>query len=140
MFYLSAVIAILGAAGYHFFVKRVPGTLNPLVNNIAVYLVVIVLCFALLPLFPIKDGLVNQLKQLSWLQVALAVTVAMIELGFLLMYRHGWNLSSGSLVTSVFVNVVLVVIGIGLLKESISAVNLLGIALSVVGVALISYR
>jgi drug/metabolite transporter (DMT)-like permease len=140
MFYISALVAVLGGLGYQFFVKRVPVTLNPLVNVVAVYLAVIVLCFALLPLFPLEGGLRKHLSQLSWLQLALAVSVAMIELGFLLMYRYGWNLSTGNLVTGVFINVVLVVIGIGLLGEKLNTVNLLGITLSILGVALISYR
>jgi drug/metabolite transporter (DMT)-like permease len=140
MFYISAVVAILGGVGYQFFIKRVPVTLNPLVNVVAVYLATIVLCILLLPLFPLEGGLRSHLKQLSWLQLALAVSVGMIELGFLLMYRYGWNLSTGNLITSVFINVALVVIGLGLLSEKLSGINLLGVALSIAGVALISYR
>jgi drug/metabolite transporter (DMT)-like permease len=140
MFYVSALVAILGGVGYQFFIKRVPVTLNPLVNVVAVYLATIVLCILLLPLFPLEGGLRNHLKQLSWLQLALAVSVAMIELGFLLMYRYGWNLSTGNLITSVFINVTLVVIGVALLSEKLSGINLFGIALSIAGVALISYR
>jgi drug/metabolite transporter (DMT)-like permease len=140
MFYISALVAILGGVGYQFFIKRVPVTLNPLVNVVAVYLATIVLCILLLPLFPLEGGLRSHLKQLSWLQLALAVSVGMIELGFLLMYRYGWNLSTGNLITSVFINVALVVIGLGLLSEKLSGINLLGVALSIAGVALISYR
>jgi drug/metabolite transporter (DMT)-like permease len=140
MFYVSALLAILGGLGYQFFIKRVPSTLNPLVNVVSIYLAVIVLCIALLPLFPLEGGLRGHLKQLSWLQLALAVSVTMIELGFLLMYRYGWNLSTGNLVTGVFINVALVALGLGLLGEKLNAVNLVGIALSILGVALISYR
>ena len=64
----------------------------------------------------------------------------MIELGFLLMYRYGWNLSTGNLVTGVVVNIVLVGLGITLLGEKVNTINAIGIALSVLGVALISYR
>jgi drug/metabolite transporter (DMT)-like permease len=140
MFYISALLAVLGGLGYQFFIKRVPSTLNPLVNVVSIYLAVIVLCIALLPLFPLEGGLRSHLKQLSWLQLALAVSVTMIELGFLLMYRYGWNLSTGNLITSVFINVGLVILGISLLSEKLSTINLVGIALSIVGVALISYR
>jgi drug/metabolite transporter (DMT)-like permease len=140
MFYISALVAILGGVGYQFFVKRVPVTINPLVNVIAVYIAVIVLCIALLPLFPLEGGLRKHLGQLSWIHLALAVSVTMIELGFLLMYRYGWNLSTGNLITGVFINVALVVLGLGLLGEKLSMINLAGIALSILGVALISYR
>jgi drug/metabolite transporter (DMT)-like permease len=140
MFYITALFAILGGLGYQFFVKRVPATLNPFVNVIAIYMVVILFCLILLPLFPIKGGLATQVKQLSWLHIALAISVTLIELGFLLMYRYGWNLSTGNLVTGVFINVILAALGIGLLGEKLNTVNLIGIALSVLGVALIGYR
>jgi hypothetical protein len=32
MFYLSAIVAITGAVGYQYFVKRVPETINPMVS------------------------------------------------------------------------------------------------------------
>ena len=56
------------------------------------------------------------------------------------MYRYGWNLSTGNVVTGVFVNTILVVIGITVLKETVSITNIIGIVLSVIGVALISIR
>ena len=64
----------------------------------------------------------------------------MIELGFLLMYRYGWSLSTGNLVTGVFVNIILVGLGAALLGEKISLLNAVGIALCILGVALISIR
>jgi drug/metabolite transporter (DMT)-like permease len=63
----------------------------------------------------------------------------MIELGFLLMYRYGWKLSTGSLVTGVFIHIILLGLGTILLGEHVSKVNLIGIACSILGVALISY-
>jgi len=140
MFYISAGIAILGAVGYQYFVKRVPASINPIVSVIGMYVTVLTLAVFLLPFFPAAGGLRQHFRQLSWIQVALAVTVMMIELGFLLMYRYGWNLSTGNLVTGVFVNIILVGIGVTLLGEKVSFLNALGIALSILGVALISYR
>ena len=140
MFYISAAVAILGAVGYQYFVKRVPESINPVVSVIGMYLSVLVIALILLPLFPIENGLRSQFRQLSWIQIALAVTVMMIELGFLLMYRYGWNLSTGNLVTGVFININLVVLGVALLGEKMNLVNFIGIVLSIAGVALISYR
>jgi drug/metabolite transporter (DMT)-like permease len=77
---------------------------------------------------------------LSWIQIALAASVMMIELGFLLMYRYGWSLSTGNLVTGVFVNLILVALGVTLLGEKLNPVNGMGIAFCILGVALIAYR
>jgi drug/metabolite transporter (DMT)-like permease len=140
MFYISAGVAIVGAVGYQYFVKRVPVSLNPIVSVIGIYIAVLALGVALLPLFPAEGGLRQHIRQLSWIQLALAVSIMMIELGFLLMYRHGWNLGAGNLVTGVFINLILVGLGVTLLGEKVSPVNVIGIVLCILGVALVSYR
>jgi len=82
----------------------------------------------------------QQVRQLNWIQLALAVSVVLIELGFLLMYRAGWNLSTGNLVTGVVINVLLAALGVALLGERLQLINMAGVALCLAGVALISYR
>lgn len=139
MFYLSACIAIVGAVGYQYFVKRIPESINPIVSVLAMYVAVLALGLVLLPLFPSEGGFRNQLRQVSWVQVALAASVMMIELGFLLMYRYGWKLSSGNLVTGAIVNLILVGLGVGLLGEHMGPAKAAGIALCILGVALIGY-
>lgn len=140
MFYISAGVAIIGAVGYQYFVKRVPASINPIVSIIGMYVAVLALGAILLLLFPAEGGLRNHFRQLSWIQIALAVSVIMIELGFLLMYRYGWSLGTGNLITGVFINITLVGLGITLFGEKVNSVNAIGITLCILGVALISYR
>jgi uncharacterized membrane protein len=64
----------------------------------------------------------------------------MVELGFLLMYRYGWSLGTGNLVTGVFINLILVGLGVALLGEKLSFTNAVGIVFCILGVALISLR
>jgi uncharacterized membrane protein len=56
------------------------------------------------------------------------------------MYRYGWNLSTGNLVTGVIINLILVGLGLTLLGEKVNTINSIGITLCIFGVALISYR
>jgi len=140
MFYISAMIAIVGAVGYQYFVKRVPTEINPVVSVIGAYVSVLILSFIMLPIFPAEGGLIKHFRQLNWVQIAIAGSVFLLELGFLLMYRHGWNLSTGNLVTGVIINIILVTLGVALLGEKVSIVNAIGIAVSILGVALIGYR
>jgi drug/metabolite transporter (DMT)-like permease len=140
MFYISAFMAILGGVGYQYFVKRVPGSIDPIVSVIGVYLSVLVLSLILLPLFPADGGLVVHFRRLNWVQLAMAVSVLLIELGFLLMYRYGWGLSTGNLITGVMINLALLGLGIFLLGEGVNLVNVIGIGLCIIGVALIGFR
>jgi drug/metabolite transporter (DMT)-like permease len=107
---------------------------------IGIYVAVLALGVILLPLFPADGGLRHHFRQLSWIQLALAVSVIIIELGFLLMYRYGWNLGTGNLITGVFINLILDGLGVALLGEKVNLVNAIGIAFCILGVALISYR
>ena len=51
MFYLSAMVAIVGAVGYQYFVKQVPATINPIVSVMGMYVAVLVISIFLLPFF-----------------------------------------------------------------------------------------
>jgi drug/metabolite transporter (DMT)-like permease len=140
MFYLSAILAITGAIGYQYFIKRVSNTINPIVSIFGMYIAVLVFSAVLLPIFSGQGGLQKHFRQLSWIQVALAASVIMVEVGFLLMYRYGWQLSTANIVTGVFVNILLVGLGLILLGEKVNGLNVVGIILCIIGVALISYR
>lgn len=140
MYYISALIAIVGAVSYQYFVKRVPSEINPIVSIIGVYICVLVFSLIVLPFFSDEAGFLYHFRKLSWIQIAVGGSVFLLELGFLLMFRYGWNLSAGNLVTSVFINLILAVLGVLLLGEKINAVNAIGIIISIVGVALIGYR
>jgi drug/metabolite transporter (DMT)-like permease len=118
----------------------VPSTINPIVSSVGMYIAVLVFSAVLLPIFSGAGGLQKQFRQLSWIQVALAASVIMIELGFLLMYRYGWQLSTANIVTGVFINTLLVGLGLILLNEKVNVFNVIGIVLCIIGVALISYR
>ncbi len=140
MYFLSEFLAILGGVTYHLFVKRISPTIHPVVSIVGIYVGVLLLSFLLLGLFPPAEGYRFHFKQITWVQFAVAISVFLIELGFLLMYRAGWNLSTGNLVTGVFINILLLALGLLLLREKVSLINAIGIGLSIIGVAMISYR
>ena len=140
MFYISAGLVIIGAVSYRYLTKRIPVSLNPIVSMIGVYTAVLALGAFLLLLFPSESSISQHFRQLSWIQLGLAISTVMVALGFLLMYRYGWNLSTGNIVTGVFINIIHVTLGVTLLGEKINLLNVIGIALCILGVALISLR
>ena len=126
--------------GYQYFVKQIPASINPVVSVLGMYLAVLVMGLVLLPFIPPEGGLIKHIRQLNWTKLVVAGSVMLIELGFLLMYRSGWDLSTGNLVTGVFVNIILVSLGVWLLGENVTLINGIGIILSIIGVTLISYN
>ncbi|WP_322051569.1 EamA family transporter [Paraburkholderia bannensis] len=140
MYYFSAGLAIVATVAYHFFVKKIPSDINPIVSVIGIYATVLVLSFIVLPFFIEKGTLIENFSRLNWVQIILAFVVFGMELGFLLMYRYGWDLSVGNVVTGVFINTALMAIGILFLHEKLSALNIAGLAMCIVGVAMVGYR
>ncbi|MCS6908945.1 MAG: EamA family transporter [Anaerolineales bacterium] len=140
MYFFSAVLAILGSVAYHHFVKRISPAIHPIVSIVGIYVGVLLLSGSLLLVFPPAEGYRHHFRQINWVQLAVAISVFLIELGFVLMYRAGWNLSTANLVTGVVINILLVALGLLLLREKVSLINAIGIVLSIIGVAMISYR
>jgi len=135
--YASAALAVLGTIGYHNLVKRIPATIDPMVSILAIYLGVLITGMVLLP-FGLTGGRAwESVQQLGWVQFGIALCILMMELGFLLMYRNGWDLSVGNVVTGVFINIGLATIGVGVLGEKLSAVNVMGVVVCLVGVSLV---
>jgi uncharacterized membrane protein len=139
MFWFPILLTILSNVFYHLFQKLTPQEANPMLALAISYLVSGVICLFLLPAFPIKDGLRESLRQLNWASIGLAFTLVGLELGFLLAYRAGWNISIAGLVSNATVSVILLPIGIMLFKEQISKVNGVGVVLAIAGLVLMNW-
>ena len=139
-FYLSAIVAILGTVGYHMLMKKIPSTINPLVSIVSIYVAIVILSTLMLPFFLGSGTLLAGLKQMTWLQGGIAFCILMMEIGFLMMYRSGWDLSTGNIVTGAIINIALGFIGVFLLKEGLSYLNIAGVLCCIVGVILIGYK
>ncbi len=140
MFYVSIMLAVIGGVSYHFFIRRVPASLSPVVAVIGIYVAVLLLGVTLLPFFPPEGGLAKHFRQLSWVQIGVAASVFMLELGFMLMYRHGWTIGTANLLTGAVVNTALLGIGVILLGEKATLTNVMGVAICIIGVAMTGYR
>jgi drug/metabolite transporter (DMT)-like permease len=140
LFYASMGLTILSNALYHVFQKLTPGTAHPVLSLALTYLVAAVVCLALLPFFPLQGNLAATLRGLNWSSVGLAVAITGLELGFLLAYRAGWNISLGALVSNVGVTILLIPVGLLFFREKISATNVIGIVVCLIGLVLINRR
>lgn len=140
IYYASAFLATLGGILYHTFAKRIPATIDPMVSIVGAYLIILAMGVAIIPFTIERGSLLSHIRQIGWVQVGIAISVMMIEVGFVMMYRSGWDLSIANVLTGVIINVVLLGIGVLFLRESLSLVNMGGIALSIIGVAMMVWK
>jgi hypothetical protein len=140
IFYLSMALAVAANIAYHLCQKTIPSQANPLVSLIVTYTVALTVSVISLPIFYPGTGLVAGLRSLNWASFVLGVGIIGLELGFLMVYRAGWNLSIGALYANVLVTLLLIPVGVLVYKESLSVQNALGIVLALIGLILMVKR
>lgn len=136
MFYFSIVIIIASQVVYQIAQKSVPHTVHPVISTMISYCVAMALCVAVYIVAPAKENLWEHVKAANWATYLVGLAIVGIELGFLLAYRSGWNVSVGAVTANVILSVVLIPIGMWLFKEEVSWVNVAGIVLCIVGLVL----
>jgi len=134
------VIAIVSTFGYHLVIKLTPGTVSPLVSLAVTYATVTALFAVAAVVVPESVSLRDSLRQVNWTALALAGTIVGLDMGFLLLYRSGFDLSLGQIVTQSAAALLLIGVGVAVFRERLSAANVAGIALCVAGLWLISRR
>jgi drug/metabolite transporter (DMT)-like permease len=135
MFLISIFLVVGGNVLYHLSQKSIPRGLNPAFSVTVSYAAALLLSVALLPWLadqPVRESV----RQLNWTSFGVGISAVVIEFGFLLAYRAGWNLSIASTVVAAALALVLIPIGIVLFRERLSPVNFLGLALCLVGLLL----
>ncbi len=140
LFYFSLGLAVASTALYHLFQKITPANANPALTLTVTYTTAAIICVALIPFYPLKGGLLQSFRQLNWASVGLAFAIVGLEVGFLLAYRAGWNISVAAVIANVGVTLLLVPIGLLFFKEKVSPINLIGIVVCVIGLVMVNKK
>jgi uncharacterized membrane protein len=140
MFYGAIALTVLANVLYHLFQKVIPANVNPMLSLTVTYLVAAAASLILLPLFPLQGDLATEVRKVNWASVALGAAIVGLELGFLLAYRQGWNISLASLVANTTVALILIPIGLMLFKERLTPLNIVGMVLALAGLVLVNLK
>jgi uncharacterized membrane protein len=139
-FYFPLVLVIGGNLLYHVSQKSVPRTANPLIIMTFAYAVAIMICAFSAALYSSGSSFSDSIRGSNWAVFTIGVGIVSVELGFLLAYRVGWNISLAPVTSSVAVALLLIPIGITAFKERLSLWNALGIVFCLVGLTLVSHK
>jgi multidrug transporter EmrE-like cation transporter len=140
LFYFSITLAICSSALYHFSAKSTPANVNFTISLIVTYAAALLITALTILFFPIRNGLVPELRQLNWTSLLLAIAIVGIEFGFLLTYRAGWNLGIAAVLTNVVASLILLPVAIFFFKDKISWVNIAGIFVCLAGLIMLNWR
>jgi drug/metabolite transporter (DMT)-like permease len=140
MYYVSISVAILSTALYHVSQKLTPRGVNPPISLMLTYSVAFVLTAFLLYFMPAKKGILAEVRQLNWASWLLAVSIVGLEVGFLLVYRSGWNLGLAAVLANVAASLILVPVALFVFKDGLNWINIAGILTCLAGLVMLNWR
>ena len=140
LFYFSITLAICSSALYHFVAKSTPSNVNFAVSLLVTYAAALLVTLLGFFFFPVKNGIMAEIKQLNWASIGLAVAVVGIEFGFLLTYRAGWHLGIAAVLVNVVASLILVPVAIFIFKDTISWINIVGILVCLAGLVMLNWK
>lgn len=140
LFYFSITLAILSSALYHFSQKATPVGANPAVAIMVTYVVAFFLTLLLFFFIPTKNGLFEEIRRLNWASYLLAFSIVGLEVGFLLVYRAGWNVGIAAVLVNVVASLLLVPAALFVFRQQLSWVNIVGILVCLAGLVMLNWK
>lgn len=135
---IALVLAVGSTVAYHLITKLVPADAHPVATLLTAYLFVSLLCAGILLLTPAEAGFRSHFTQVNWTAPALAVVVVLLDLAFILLYRSGFPVSFGALVTQVAAALALLGLGLLFFKDRLTITNFVGVVLCLAGLWLVN--
>lgn len=139
LFIIPFLMVVSGNSFYHFLSKSISESLNPFLALTVTYGFAFILSIALF-LFTKSNAFSNEFLKLNWINFAMGAAVLAIESGWIILYRTGCDISKGSLLANICISTVLFLVGYLFFNESISTKKVIGLAVCLIGVYLMSGR
>ena len=132
------LIVICANTVYNISTKSTPADINSFASLAVTYTVAAVSSLLLFFITAENRDLAAELTKTNWTAFALGIAIVALEFGFICIYRAGWKISIASLVANISLACILLLIGILLYRETISAKQVIGMVLSAAGLILIA--
>ena len=137
-YYLPLLLVILSNIFYHNIAKNQPANANAFLTLAIAYSISAIVTFTCFFIF--KGNFKADFSNLTWTIYLLGIAIIGIELGYLLMYRNGWTISTAALIANSIVAVLLLIAGFLFYKEAITLTQVIGTILCIIGLVLIKFK
>lgn len=123
---------------YQVCAKSVPADMDPFASLTITYIVGALASFALYFSINRSGNLVQEYRHVNWAPIVLGLVVVSLEVGMIFAYKAGWKVSLAHTVPGPFVTIALVAVGALFYHEAITVNALIGIALCLIGLAVMN--
>lgn len=135
---LPIAIVVISNILYHITTKKTPADANAFLSLAVTYGVAAIVSFVIFAVGYHGSSVSTELKKLNWSSFALGVVIIGLELGYILVYRAGWDVSKAPLVANCCLAIALVFVGFIVFKEHITLKQIIGMIISLVGLIIVT--
>ncbi len=131
-------MVVLANVAYNIITKSTPAQANALFSLTVTYLTAALCAFVL---YCFQGGhlkLSEEISRINWTAPLLGASIVALEFGYIYVYRAGWQVNTASLTANIALACILVVVGFLLYKETLTLQQVIGIAVCMFGLFLIS--
>ena len=136
-------LVILSNVMYQVCAKEVPSEMNAFASLTVTYTVAAassVILFFLLGGSSSGNGLIGEYSRINWAPFVLGVVIVGLEVGWIFAYKAGWEVSTGFIVQSAVLAILLLVLGYFLYHEALTWNKVLGVAICLIGLIFINMK
>lgn len=133
-------LVVISNVVYQICAKSIPEGMNPFASLTVTYLVGAVASGILYFALGHDGNLIREYQKLNWAPLVLGIVIVGLEAGWIYAYKAGWQVSTGFIVQSAFLAVVLIFVGYLLYREPLTWNKLIGVVICLVGLIFINLK
>lgn len=131
-------LIIISNCFYNIVAKKTPNDTSAFLSLGITYTVAAAISFAAFFIGRHNTSIHDELKKLNWTSLVLGIVIVGIEMGYILAYRAGWDVSKAPLISNICLAIALVIIGFLLFGEAITIRHIIGMIICFIGLVVIS--
>lgn len=139
MIFLPIFVAVAANVLYHVASKSIPADQNAFMGLVVNYATAL-LASAILFLVTPHEKILVEASRTNWACFLMGLSITGVEAAFVMIYRAGGQLSTVSLIVNIFIALAMLAVGGIFWHEEITARKLVGAALCIAGVVVLSTK
>ena len=132
------LVVIASNTFYNICMKSTPSDVNPFAALMVTYIISVIITSIIFVFMAKPEHISSELSKVNWVSVILAFALVGLEVGYVFVYRAGWQVSNATVVANIGLACVLIIVGYLLYKENVSIRQILGIIVCMIGLILIN--
>lgn len=133
-------LVILSNVVYQICAKSVPKEMNPFASLTVTYIVGAIASAILYFVLGKNGNLVKEYSKLNWAPFVLGIVIVGLETGWIYAYKAGWQVSTGFIVQSAVLAVMLLFVGYFLYHEAFTWNKIVGVVICLIGLVFINFK